>query len=221
MEIKSKVFLDSIKIERKRRLKGLLNVDPNSEYLWNKVLILVKNNDDKTKLLTAYDFANKINYSHEGMSSEIYFAHAKRVASYAFLNVKPQNIDLAIIGLIHNVFELSDCSKQLIENLFGKRIRDQVLNLTVDRNLQYDYEYKKTYYARISDGPLESRIIKIFDKVDNLFTLSLNPDDYVREKYLNEIEDYILPMAKNDLPLIYDYILKQIKYNYKIGHLTK
>ena len=217
----SKILFDNIKIERNRRLNGLLNVDPHSEYLWNKVLKLVESNDDKTTLLKAYDFAKKIDYKHDGMSSDIYFAHPKRVASYSFLDTQRNNIDVAIIGLIHNVFELTDYSEQFIENLFGKNIKDQIINLTVDRNLQYDFEYKKSYYSRIVRGPLESRIVKIFDKVDNLFTLSLNPDDYIREKYLKEIEDYILPMAKNDLPLVHDYIISQVKFNRKIGYLTK
>ena len=217
----SKILLDSVKVERNRRLNGLLNVDPHAEYLWNKVLKLVESNEDKTKLLKAYDFAKKIDYKHDGMISDIYFAHPKRVASYSFLHTQQSNIDVAIIGLIHNIFELTDYSEQFIENLFGKKIKDQIINLTVDRNLQYGIEYKKSYYSRIVRGPLESRIVKIFDKVDNLFILSLNPDDYVREKYLQEIEDYILPMVKNDLPLFYDYILCQVKFNHKIGYLTK
>ena len=73
----SKILFDNIKIERNRRLNGLLNVDPHSEYLWNNVLKLVESNDDKTTLLKAYDFAKKIDYKHDGMSSDIYFAHLK------------------------------------------------------------------------------------------------------------------------------------------------
>ena len=62
----SKILFDNIKIERNRRLNGLLNVDPHSEYLWNNVLKLVESND-KTTLLKAYDFF-KIDYKHDGMS---------------------------------------------------------------------------------------------------------------------------------------------------------
>ena len=82
-------------------------------------------------------------------------------------------------------------------------------------------KYKEELLFKIKNGPIETRIVKIFDKVDNLFTLSLNSDDNVRKKYLKEIEEYILPMAKNDLPIIYDYISKQVELNYKIGYLTK
>ena len=200
---------------------GLLNVDPHADYLWNKVLSNIKNKNDKTILMNAYNFARKIDYKHEGLNSDIYFAHPKRVSSYSFLYLNTKYIDVAIIGLLHNIFELSNFSEKFIENLFGKKIKDQILNLTVDRKLQYDLKYKKNYYLKIKNGPIETRIVKIFDKVDNLFTLSLNSDDNVRKKYLKEIEEYILPMAKNDLPIIYDYISKQVEFNYKIGYLTK
>ncbi len=219
--MKSEIFLENIKIERNRRLKGLLSVDPHADFLWNVVLSLVEDIDDKTKLLSAYYFAKKIDYKHDGMSSEIYFAHPKRVASYSFLHTRNKNINLAIIGIIHNVFELTNYSEEYIEDLFGKNIKNQILNLTVNRIVQHDNKYKKEYYSKINNGPIESRIVKIFDKIDNLFTLSLNPDNYVRDKYLKEIEDYILPMAKNDMPLMYNYISKQIEFNYKVGYLTK
>jgi (p)ppGpp synthase/HD superfamily hydrolase len=216
-----KVLLDNIKIERRRRLFGLTNPDPHSKILWNKVLRSTRNNDDKSRLIIAYNFAKKIDYNHPGMDPDIYFAHPLRVASYSFLHLNSNNINLAITGLVHNVFELSNYSKDYIENLFDNSIVKQVENLTVDRNLQYDLVYKKSYYNKIMNGSFEARIVKIFDKIDNLFTLSLNPDKIVRKKYLEEIETFILPMAKNDLPFICDYINELVKFNYKVGYLTE
>ena len=64
---------------------GLLNVDPHADYLWNKVLSNIKNKNDKTILMNAYNFARKIDYKHEGLNSDIYFAHPKTVSSYSFL----------------------------------------------------------------------------------------------------------------------------------------
>ena len=52
-------MLENIKIERNRRLMGLLNVDPHADYLWNKVLSNIKNKNDKTILMKAYNFARK------------------------------------------------------------------------------------------------------------------------------------------------------------------
>jgi (p)ppGpp synthase/HD superfamily hydrolase len=112
---------------------------------------------------------------------------------------------------------LSSLSKSSIEKIFDSSIVNQVKNLTVDRNLQFDVDYKKLYYSKILTGNYEARIVKIFDKIDNLFTLSLNPDKGVKKKYLEEIETYIIPMAKNNLPFMCDYIEKLVIYNRRIG----
>lgn len=212
-----KILLDNIETERKRRLLGLNYPDPHSKILWEKVLSSTKNNQDKTKLLIAYNFAKKIEYNHPGMNPDIYFAHPLRVASYSYLHSNSSNINLAIIGLIHNIFELSSLSKSNIGKIFDSSIVNQVKNLTVDRNLQFDVDYKKLYYSKILKGNYEARIVKIFDKIDNLFTLSLNPDKSVKKKYLEEIETYIIPMAKNDLPFMCDYIEKLVIFNHRIG----
>jgi len=219
--MKGKYLLESIEIERARRLKGLKVVDTNALHLWNKVLKLLGTNNDKSEILKAYSFAKKIDYKHEGLNPDIYFAHPLRVASYSFLHVQPNNLDILIIGLIHNIFELSNYSRDDIQTLFGEKIKNQISNLTVNRALQYDSKYKYEYYRNIINGPFEARVVKVFDKIDNLFTLSLNPDDSVREKYLKEIEEYVLPMAKRDLPLIFDYISELVRFNYKVGYLTK
>jgi hypothetical protein len=54
--------------------------------------------------------------------------------------------------------------------------------------------------------PLSARVVKIVDKLDNLFVLGLNPDASVRKKYLAEIEDFVLPMAAATLPRLITYM---------------
>ena len=49
------------------------------------------------------------------------------------------------------------------------------------------------------------RLIKILDKLDNLFLLHLNPNKDVINKYLLEIEKHIMPMVKKDLPVLLTY----------------
>jgi (p)ppGpp synthase/HD superfamily hydrolase len=127
------------------------------------------------------------------------------------------NVDLGIVGLIHNVFELSDYTKDFISEKFGEKISNQVSNLTVNRNLQWNEDYKNAYYEKIMNGPREARIIKIIDKLDNLFILGVNPDKQVKIKYLKEIEKHVLPLAYKTTPKIYSYMKELVDDNYKSG----
>ena len=95
-------LLSTIEKERNLRLKGRFIIDPHADLLWNKALSLT-NATNKTKLLEAYNFARKIKYDHEGLSSTIYFAHPIRVASLAMLYYDEINLDLGILGLIHKL----------------------------------------------------------------------------------------------------------------------
>jgi hypothetical protein len=90
--------------------------------------------------------------------------------------------------------------------MFGSRISNQIDLLTVDRDLQWNMDYKENYYKRLMKSPISARIVKILDKLDNLFLLGLNPDASLREKYLLEVENFILPMAMVSLPNLTIYI---------------
>ena len=213
--MKKLYILSSIDIEVKRRIIGRSQVDPHADVLWKKSLTLINDNTEKEKLLNAYKFAQNIKYDHAGLSSEVYFAHPVRVASLAMLKNDKVNIDLGILGLLHNVNELSEHSNLFIEKKFGKKISNMINILTVNRDIQWDLDYKDSYYEKIDNGPLESRIIKVFDKLDNLFVLDLNPDKKIKTQYLNEIIKHVLPMAEKNTPYVYHYMKELVDYNLK------
>ena len=89
--------------------------------------------------------------------------------------------------------------------------------MTVNRNLQWNEDYKNAYYEKIMNGPREARIIKIIDKLDNLFILGVNPDKQVKIKYLKEIEKHVLPLAYKTTPKIYSYMKELVDNNYNNG----
>jgi len=210
-------LLDNLDLERDRRLQGRTSVDPNADLLWTKALSLIISSTEKERLLEAYQFAGSIKYDHAGLSPEIYFAHPVRVASLAMLYYDKINVDLGIVGLIHNVFELSDYTNDFISKKFGEKISNQISDLTVNRDLQWNEDYKNTYYEKIMNGPREARIIKIIDKLDNLFILGVNPDKQVKIKYLKEIEKHVLPLAYKTTPKIYSYMKELVDNNYNNG----
>jgi (p)ppGpp synthase/HD superfamily hydrolase len=209
-----KYFLGSIQSEKLIRLNGLKKVDPHSNQLYSMACKFL-NKYQKIKIDKAYSFAKKIKYKHGNMSPEIYFAHPKRVSALSMLLYDNNNIDAAILGLIHNVFELTSRDEKEISLLFGSKISKQAFVLTVDRQFQWDRDYKKEYYEKISSGPIESSVIKVLDKVDNLFILGTNPDSEIKYRYLKEIEDYIVPMTSKSIPSLSNYLERLIEYNYK------
>ncbi len=199
-------YLQDIGTERQYRLDGRVVADPNAIKLWKRALESVADKNDLVLLNEAFEFAKKIEYRHMGMSSEIYFMHPMRTAAFALLCEERQNIDFGIVGLMHNVFELSDTAPEILASVFNESIINQILALTVDRNYQWDLAYKRDYYDAINSNPLSCRVVKIFDKLDNLFVLGLNPDAITRDKYLAEIRSHILPMAERDLPSVFPYL---------------
>jgi hypothetical protein len=62
------------------------------------------------------------------------------------------------------------------------------------------------------------RVVKILDKLDNLFIIGLNPNEKIRIKYIDEIKEFILPMVKKDIPDIYLYFKKLVQDSYNKGY---
>jgi (p)ppGpp synthase/HD superfamily hydrolase len=204
-------ILDDIELERNRRLLGLLKPDPHALVLWSRAMASLPNDAERSRLAFALQFAKKIDYHHVGLTSEIYFSHPLRVSALALLISGSQDASTGVLGILHNVLEVTDVSLVTLSVTFGDDISRLIEKLTVDRKVQWEKTYKSDYYAKLMAGPLSARVVKIIDKLDNLFLLGLNPDISIREKYLEEIEDFVVPMAKTTLPLINDYLQELIK----------
>lgn len=198
--------LDDIATERGRRLHGLVEPDPHARWLWKMAFDSLLCDTERGKLSDALQFAQKVKYHHVGLSSEIYFSHPLRVAAICLLIDTVKDYRAGVLAILHNVLEVSDVSAETLAEVFGKTISEQVIALTVNREMQWDRAYKTFYYKKLMDGPRFVRVVKIVDKLDNLFTLGLNVDDGVREKYLSEIEDFVLPMVEATIPDLLEYM---------------
>jgi (p)ppGpp synthase/HD superfamily hydrolase len=199
-------ILDEIWLERERRLLGLLKPDPHALVLWSRASTSLVDDAERELLAQALSFAKAIKYRHVGLSGDIYFSHPMRVAGLAMLLSTEKKLEIGIVSVLHNVLEVSDVSINELSKKFGRRISNQINTLTVDRKVQWDKAYKVSYYNQLINGPLSARIVKILDKLDNLFVLGLNPDASVRNKYLAEIEEFVLPMTVMSLPSITNYM---------------
>ena len=156
----------------------------------------------------------KQEYSHGQLSNVQYMAHPYRVALRLIEQFPAINKSYIQLALCHNIIEVSGITKDLSACL-GPDLEKYVTILTVDRELQWEPAYKKIYYKQIAEQKI-TRIIKIFDKLDNLFILSENNDKKVKLMYLEEIENYLMPLVKLDTPNLEDCFRALIKINYEL-----
>lgn len=204
-------ILDDIGLERQRRLLGLLEPDPHALVLWSRATAALPGDVQRDRLVHAFGFAKEINYRHVGLTSDIYFSHPLRVAGLAILISGAQDADTGVLAVLHNVLEVSDVSTDMLSTTFGTDMSNLITALTVDRDIQWDKAYKAGYYRKLMEGPIFARVVKIIDKLDNLFVLGLNPDVSVRDKYLIEVEDFVLPMTVTSLPVVTAYMRELVQ----------
>jgi len=205
--MKIKDYLLDIESERVKRRRYLTGHSLDILKEWHMLVDNISNEQVKTRLKKVMAFAQVIDYSHVGLSSNIYFMHPVRVSLMAILvsHNDKDKLNSGIIGLLHNVFELSDHSFEDIAALIGEDNTNQILDLTVNRKHQWDLQYKYEYYLALNRNPQNCRIVKILDKLDNMYLLDLNDNELIKRKYLEEIEKYILPMTQADIPELYSY----------------
>ena len=204
-------ILDDFRLERQRRLLGLLEPDPHALVLWDRASAALVNDAERERLEHAFRFAKAIKYRHAGLTSQIYFSHPLRVAGLAILISGAKESEIGVLAVLHNVLEVSDVSLDVLTDAFGSAISNQIRTLTVDRDVQWDKAYKVGYFNQLMQGPLSARVVKIVDKLDNLFVLGLNPDASVRIRYLAEIEEFVLPMTVTSLPAVTPYMRALVK----------
>jgi (p)ppGpp synthase/HD superfamily hydrolase len=145
---------------------------------------------------TALEFAKSLDFSKSSLRSS-YLSHPLRVATFLLKIAPRSSADHVITALLHNVPETTDVKHDELERRFGKTAADGIRALCVDRAAQAAGKdaYLDGYYRRIHAAGDTVALIKLLDKMDNLFVLCLNPDDAVRADYMVEIRARLLPFA--------------------------
>jgi (p)ppGpp synthase/HD superfamily hydrolase len=204
-----KKFLKSITEERENRIENKKKNNHKLLKFWNN-FVNIKNNKKSLNLKIAFEMAKNFKYSHGNSSDNDYFFHPLRIANMSLFFSKKEN-DLLVLALLHNCLETTKVNSSFIKNLFGNQIFQEIKILTVNRKKQWNKKYKQVYYNKINNFSKNTKIIKILDKLDNLFVLNNNPDYEVKKKYLNEIKKYILPMIRKNTPFLNNYFNNLIK----------
>lgn len=155
--------------------------------------------DVPARVQEAWDFASQIDYRHGDLPSWTYLNHILRVASIIAKDVPDATIETFTIAFLHNVLEVSSVSPGEIETRFGLGVSSAIQALTIDRNRK-DKSYLEEYYSRIEATSASCAEVKVVDKLDNIYMICFNPSPEVRSSYLEEIDEWVVPLALRIVP---------------------
>nr|WP_320026563.1 hypothetical protein [uncultured Acetobacterium sp.] len=211
------IVLESIEEERTMRIHSRKTEGHGAIKAFEEFVINTVESAFQEKIFEVLEYAKTIEYKHVGLSSEAYFAHPLRVARFVLQLERQFDMDTTTIALLHNVLEVSSLTKNVLAQDTNENVAASISLLTVNRSKADNPIYKKEYYEKLSGDFVGARIVKIFDKLDNLFLLCLNPDDIVRQRYLQEVEKYIIPEVDMLLPELSSYYRQLVKNCRDIG----
>ena len=150
-------------------------------------------------ILKAWEFATSINYEHGNIPARIYLKHPLRVAAMIAGEIPEVSEETIVVALLHNMLEVSKVSSREIENLFGEAVATAIKALTIDR-ARKDKIYLKEYYSHIKATSAGCAMVKVADKLDNIYMICFNPSQDTRISYLDEIDEWVIPLASSVVP---------------------
>ena len=122
------------------------------------------------------EIITNFNYNHNVLNKKTYLAHVLRVTKMSLLAQPKMAKELIILSMIHNIFEATNMNELELLNYFDNKTIERVKILKINREKQNFNSYLTTYYSAIKDSHISVSIVKIIDKIDNIFTLCLNPN---------------------------------------------
>lgn len=140
---------------------------------------LVKKNfgpEDQHKVMAAFRFARHAHRGQRRAEGTAYIIHPLRAATILMEEVGVWDSDLIVGILLHDVIE--DCAVRLktVEKRFGKRVAQFVHIMTRPRHWGETEEAKERnkmrHLKKISRGPLEWKLLKCADLLDNMRSAS-------------------------------------------------
>ncbi|MBO7697679.1 MAG: HD domain-containing protein, partial [Erysipelotrichaceae bacterium] len=142
--------------------------------LFDQISTYITNPDSIALIKKAYDYAYDKHKDQKRKSGEPYFVHVLNVAyELAKLQVDPNTI---CAGLLHDVMEDCDVTKEEFIEEFGEEIYEIVEAVTKISNLKFtdEKEYQATNHRKILIAMAKDVrviLVKLVDRLHNLRTL--------------------------------------------------
>lgn len=128
--------------------------------------------EDRRKIIAAFKFAQLRHKGQRRVEEGAYIIHPVRVASTLLDDVGTWDSDVVAAALLHDVMEDCGVSLPILVKRFGRRVSHFVYALTrmpKKGETDQEKEMRKTKKIRkLVAGPLEVRMIKCADILDNL-----------------------------------------------------
>lgn len=213
---------EKIAEDRIIKIRSLLedHIAENLEVL-NQELRAISDRVDTSRIYRALDFAMVQDYG-TGELYRYYVTHPLRVTLFMLVWMKRNDkysTDALVASLVHNAIEKKVLSVDELERNYGPWVSHVIEVLTQDRIAMKEPEHKKFYYEKINKLDAFGQLIKYYDKLDNILALPINPNDEIRENYLREIEEYIVPICHNYDPENLSYLSELITDTRQAGHM--
>ena len=153
--------------------------------------------DEIKEVEKAYKFAYDKHKGQYRKTGEEYIVHPLFVAH--ILTTIRADKDTLIAGLLHDVIEDTEVTKEELKNLFGETVANLVDGVTKINsiNVSTENEYLTGYYKKIIVGMSEDVrviIIKLADRLHNMRTLYALPHDRQKRKAKETLE-ILAPIA--------------------------
>ena len=137
------------------------------------------------------------------LTGERYFEHVRRVSWAAAVTFGYNDAHTIALGLLHDVIEDTYVPTNIIVNLFGRRMYQDILSLSKElpsfnpitgELIARAKIADDTYYAELMTAAMAPRIIKGCDRIDNLADLP-SWEEARRNKYIAETNNRIMPIV--------------------------
>ncbi|MCW3102562.1 MAG: hypothetical protein JWO09_1002 [Bacteroidetes bacterium] len=192
LNIGNRQLFADIETERTKKMASLCSDSSFAEKDLLAVLDTYKRREPEIEKALAY--AKTLDFSKNHLRSS-YLSHPIRLATFLVM-IDPQiGTDYIVIALLHNVPETTSITAETLTELFGPTVGSGIKALVVDRKAVFA-EIRNEYYRNIFAKGTSLVLVKLIDKIDNLFVLGLNADDAVRKEYIMEIREELLPFAR-------------------------
>lgn len=161
--------------------------------------------EDRAKIGLAYRMGkegHRGQYRGDGVT--YYFKHCRDLGDMISCELGLKyDWQINVVPFIHDMVEdLEHVSLDLIQEIFGSRVRYWVDLLTKGEGYKKD---KASYTRRLRESrEISAIILKLADRVVNLRTLGMVPNENFQVKQINETVDYYLDLADSLMELIKD-----------------
>lgn len=144
---------------------------------------------DVKQVKKAIYYAKKYHNGQFRYSGEPFYSHplevAYMVSDYLF------RTDILVTAILHDTLEDTALTKEKIAEEFGRKVADQVMDLTRIKEDGSKISSSAIVRALRSSNKDEILVIKLFDRLDNIRTLYYKPNLKIKKTIKETMEDFI------------------------------